>query len=82
LSTDFSILFRFLDTLDRQVTGRQADHLPPEIEATLQQLLNGEAPGETERKALFQALRENPSWIAWLANQVKARRVQPSSDKS
>jgi hypothetical protein len=82
LSPDFGSLFRFLDVLDNQVTGRHADRPSPEIEARLLRLLNGETPCGDERAALFQALRDNPTWTAWLAGQVKARRAKASDDEA
>ncbi len=74
LSVDFGSLFRFLDALDSQVRGRESHKPPPEVEDRLLRLIRGEPLTEDERQAIFENLKQQPGWTAWLAEQVKAGR--------
>jgi hypothetical protein len=77
LSANFGSLFRFLDALDTQVVGRQSNRPPPELEARLLLMIQGVKISEEERAGIFDILKKQPGWTAWLAEQVKAARIPP-----
>ena len=70
---EFKVLFRFLELTEGEVQGRQSAHPPPPVESSLRALLSGELD-EGQRRQLCEALREQPGWLAWLADQIKNRR--------
>lgn len=81
LNPDLGALFRFLDALDSQVIGRESGKPPVEIESQLHRLIKGESLTEEERRVIFEALKKQPEWTAWLADQVKAARHRPAPQK-
>lgn len=78
LNPDFGSLFRFLDALDSEVAGRESSRPPPEMESQLLRMIQGEPLTEEDRRAVFEALKKQPGWTAWLADQVKAARGHAS----
>ena len=70
---DFKVLFRFLELTEGEVHGRQSAQPPPHVERMLRGLLSGELDAP-KRKQLCELLRDQPRWLAWLAEQIKNRR--------
>ncbi|MGB7837696.1 MAG: hypothetical protein WBL40_06260 [Terrimicrobiaceae bacterium] len=70
---DFKVLFRFLELTEGEVQGRQSARPPAHVEQLLHGLLSGELD-EPKRKQLCELLRDQPRWLAWLAEQIKNRR--------
>jgi hypothetical protein len=73
MPADFRVLFRFLELAEGEVQGRQAARPPSEIEKLAQALLSGDLD-EQKRIELCEELRDQPGWLAWLAEQIKKRR--------
>ena len=73
---EFKILFRLLELTEGEVQGRQSACPPPQVEKQLRALLSGELDDE-KRSQLCEALREQPRWLAWFADQIKNRRKAP-----
>lgn len=73
MPADFRVLFRFLELAEGEVHGRQAARPPSEIENLAQALLSGDLD-EQKRIELCEELRDQPSWLAWFAEQIKKRR--------
>jgi hypothetical protein len=70
---EFKVVFRFLELTEGEVQGRQSARPPARVEKSLRALLSGELD-EGQRKQLCEVLREQPRWLAWLADQIKKRR--------
>jgi hypothetical protein len=70
---EFKVLFRLLELAEGEVQGRQSARPPPQVERSLRALLSGDLDQEKRRK-LCEVLREQPRWLAWLAEQIKNRR--------
>ncbi|MFA7344505.1 MAG: hypothetical protein WC003_09390 [Terrimicrobiaceae bacterium] len=65
-------MFRFLDSLDREVRGRESQPPPPEVRARIARFIEGDLAA-AERAALLEDLRNGlPGWIGWFADQIKA----------
>ncbi|HEY5770768.1 MAG TPA: hypothetical protein VIS71_13080 [Terrimicrobium sp.] len=77
---EFKVLFRLLELTEGEVQGRQSACPPPQIEKQLRALLSGELD-DGKRTQLCEALREQPRWLAWFADQIKHRR-KPASGLS
>lgn len=75
MNADFSSLLRLLEGLDGEVRGRETRQPPREVETLLEKLLSGELKGDSERKEVFELLRKEPDWLAWLAGKIKSRRA-------
>ena len=73
---EFKVLFRVLELTEGEVQGRQSARPPPQVEKLLRALLAGELD-DGKRKQLCETLREQPRWLAWLAEQIKHRRKAP-----
>jgi hypothetical protein len=70
---DFKVLFRFLEFTEGEVQGRQSARPPAHVERLLRGLLSGELDAP-QRRQLCELLRDQPRWLAWLAEQIKNRR--------
>jgi hypothetical protein len=70
---EFKVLFRLLELTEGEVQGRQSACPPPQVEKQLRALLSGELD-DGKRKRLCEALRDQPGWLAWFADQIKHRR--------
>jgi hypothetical protein len=70
---EFKVVFRFLELSEGEVQGRQSARPPSRVEKSLRALLSGEL-NEVQRRQLCEVLREQPRWLAWLADQIKNRR--------
>jgi hypothetical protein len=70
---EFKVLFRLLELTEGEVQGRQSACPPPQVEKQLRALLSGELD-DRKRLELCEALREQPRWLAWFADQIKHRR--------
>ncbi len=75
MNADFSSLLRLLESLDGEVRGRESRQPPQEVETLLEKLLSGQLTGESEREEVFELLRREPDWLAWLAGRIKSRRA-------
>ncbi len=76
MSNEFEILARFLERFGDDVQGRELTEAPtPKLRAFAQGTLT-----PTERADLLAGLQDNPEWLAWLAQEVKALRAQPPSE--
>ncbi|MCK9588831.1 MAG: hypothetical protein WC076_08780 [Terrimicrobiaceae bacterium] len=74
-SPDLSALFRFLETLDHEVQGRESQVPPPEVCSRVTRFIEGDLAA-AERAALLEELRNGPpGWIGWFAEQIKAGRA-------
>jgi hypothetical protein len=73
MPADFKVVFRFLEFTEGEVQGRQSTRPPPKVERLLRGLLSGEIDAP-KRRELCELLRGQPQWLAWLAEQIKARR--------
>jgi hypothetical protein len=76
---EFKVLFDFLELIGDEVVGRQSARPPPQVEQSLRSLLSGELD-ERKRRELCEVLREQPKWLAWLADQIKDRRKTTVSE--
>jgi hypothetical protein len=76
---EFKVVFRFLELSEGEVQGRQSARPPPQVEKSLRALLSGELD-EGQRRQLCEVLREQPKWLAWLADQIKKRRKRTVGD--
>jgi hypothetical protein len=79
MSAEFKVLFRFLDITEGEVQGRQSTRPPPRVEKLLRALLSGQLD-DGQRRQLCEVLREQPRWLAWLADQIKNRRKTASAE--
>ena len=77
LNASISSLFRLFEILEGEVQGRESSQPPPEVEALLLRLLNGDLPSSGERQEAFKLLLQQPGWMAWFADRVKSRRTEP-----
>ena len=73
MPADFKVIFRFLELTDGEVQGRQSARPPQQVEKLIHSLLSGELEA-VKRRELCEALRLEPRWLAWLAEQIKNRR--------
>jgi hypothetical protein len=73
MPADFKVLFRFLELTEGEVQGRQSARPPAHVERLLRGLLSGELDSP-KRRQLCELLRDQPRWLAWLAEQIKNRR--------
>jgi hypothetical protein len=73
MPADFKVIFRFLELTDGEVQGRQSARPPQQVEKLIRSLLSGELE-IVKRRELCEALRLEPGWLAWLAEQIKNRR--------
>jgi hypothetical protein len=69
----FQILARFLEHFGDEVEGRAVAEPTKDAQTRLRKLAQGNLP-ETERGELFALLNQNPAWVGWLAQEVKALR--------
>jgi hypothetical protein len=69
----FEILAQFLDRFEREVEGRELTQPPEAVSLKLQQFARGTLP-EPDRAELLGLLKQNPEWLAPLAQAVKALR--------
>ena len=70
----FQILASFLDKYIDEVEGRSLEEPGPEIKGQLQQFASGTLT-EPERNHVVSLLKDNPHWLPFLAEEVKARRT-------
>lgn len=72
MATDpFNILAGFLDHFGREVEGRELSEPTQEAKAKLEQLARGTLP-DAEQAEVWDLLNQNPEWVHWLAQEVKA----------
>jgi len=69
----FEMLSRFLEQYGEEVEGRGLEDMPPEVKTKLREFANSKL-GAADRGELARLLKENPSWISALAEEVKGRR--------
>jgi hypothetical protein len=80
-AADFPILLDFLGRFGPEVTGHDLS-IPQATEAeTLLRFAHGDC-NEAERVKACRLLRQNPTWIRWLADHVKLARPSASPSKS
>jgi hypothetical protein len=77
----FEILAGFLERFGDEVEGREAPLPPAEVGDKLRALARGSLP-EAEQSQLFSLLNQNPQWVSYLAEQVKAQRNPPIQPKA
>jgi len=77
MSNTFETLARFLDRYSDEVEGRELEEVPPQLKPKLRDFALGTLP-EPERQELARLLKENPRWVASLAEEARiVRDVQP-----
>jgi hypothetical protein len=76
----FQILTGFLDRFGDEVEGRALPEPPADLEVKVRELARGRLP-ESERARWFELLNQNPSWIARLADEIRALRAEPGADR-
>jgi hypothetical protein len=69
----FEILAGFLEHYECEVEGRALTEPPAEAQQRLRRLAGGALPKE-EVPEVMSELYRNRDWIAWLAQEIKARR--------
>jgi len=69
----FAILAGFLERFGNDVEGRGVSEPTQEAKAKLERLAAGALP-DAEQAEMWALLNQNPQWLGWLAQQVKARR--------
>jgi hypothetical protein len=79
LNTNFGSLFRLVESLDKEVAGRQTSAPPIEIQALLQELAQGRL-SLPRRKKLCKELLAEPAWLAWQAERIKADRPPEANE--
>jgi hypothetical protein len=77
MPADFKVIFRVLELTEGEVQGRQSTRPPQQVEKLIGSLLSGELESG-KRRQLCEALRLEPRWLAWLAEQIKSRRKTSS----
>jgi hypothetical protein len=65
----------FLARYGVEVEGRETSPLPAEMENKLRAFARG-ALSEEEQLDLIRRLNEHPDWVAYLAGEIKALRMQ------
>jgi hypothetical protein len=75
MQNTFEILTGFLARYGADVEGREASPLPAEMIAQLKAFARGDLT-EAEQMDLIRRLNERPDWIAFLAGEIKALRMQ------
>jgi len=75
MQNTFEILAGFLERYGAEVEGRETSPLPAELENKLRAFARGEL-SEAEQMDLISRLNERPDWIAYLAGEIKALRMQ------
>jgi hypothetical protein len=73
MADTFQILARFLERFGDDVEGRELAEPAEETRKKLSQLANGTLNSK-ERAELMGQLSHNPTWLAWLAKEVKSLR--------
>jgi hypothetical protein len=73
MPADFKVVFRLLEFTEGEVQGRQSARPSPQVEKLIGGLLSGEIDA-VKRRQLCESLGNEPRWLAWLAEQIKARR--------
>jgi hypothetical protein len=72
---DFTTLFSFLERFGPEVEGRELAQPDAELAAKLIRFARGECDA-TERSEACEILRVNPTWLRWLADQVRLSRPE------
>lgn len=67
----FNILAGFLDHFGKEVEGRELSEPTQEAKRKLEQLARGTLP-DAQQAEVWDLLNQNPQWILWLAQEVKA----------
>ena len=75
MQNTFEILAGFLERYGVEVEGRGTSPLPAEMENKLRAFARGEL-SEADQMDLIRRLDERPDWIAFLAGEIKALRLQ------
>ena len=73
MAETFEILAGFLERYGTEVEGRHLAEPGEETKNQLRQLAGGNLP-EAEQGKLYELLNQNPQWVGWLANELKALR--------
>ncbi len=74
MSNDFQKLTAFLERFEPEVTGHAASSPDPESKRRIERLIEGLRAGP-ERLRTCELLRKNPTWLRWLAGQVRMART-------
>lgn len=74
MSNDFQKLTAFLERFEPEVIGHAAPPPDPESMRRLERLMSGLRAGP-ERLDTCELLRRNPTWLRWLAGQVRMART-------
>mgnify|MGYP001793913727 CR=1 FL=1 len=78
MPTDFEIIAGFLSRFDGdEVSGRDLAPPPSEVQEKLAAFARGEM-AESDRSAICEAMKENPHWVTFLADNVKKLRETAS----
>jgi len=77
MSNTFETLARFLDRYSDEVEGRELEEVPPQFKPKLRDFALG-ALAEPERQELARLLKENPRWVASLAEEARMVRERKS----
>jgi hypothetical protein len=77
MSNPFEILTGFLDRYGDDVQGRELEEMPPELKAKLSAFARG-GLAPAERGEIARQLKDNPSWVGFLAEEVRAVRPGPN----
>ena len=73
MSNTFETLARFLDRYSDEVEGRELEEVPSQFKSKLRDFAQGTLP-EPERQELARLLKENPRWVAVLAEEARSVR--------
>ncbi len=73
--SDPKVLLDFLERVGPEVSGHHWPEPSHEAAKNLARFARGECD-EPERETLCRLLHERPSWLRWVANQVRAERAK------
>jgi len=76
---EISTLFAFLERFGPEVAGREVSLPHEEVARKLLRFARGECD-TSERAEACEILRQNPSWLRWLADRVRGNRAPGSTE--
>jgi hypothetical protein len=78
VDSSFSSVFAFLRNFEGGEVEGHSSNPPSEVEIVLNKLLSGKLSAE-EKRETCDLLRNEPEWVGWMADRVKARRTEAVS---
>ena len=73
MTPHISSIFQLIENIDREVQGRSSQP-PGDVEMLLGKFVSGDLSPD-EKKGACDVLRNEPEWMNWMADRVKALRA-------